>query len=530
MCFTLVDRSTYPQLADFGCALVLKDDNHRGDGVEMSMKGTPLFMAPEMLLKRKCGRRVDVWSLGCAVLEMVTTRPPWADAFKHPVEIITHFTENPGPPPLPSDLAPGLRNFLLSCFTWDAEVRPSAQELISHAYIQPRAPLSSSDGSPGDDMPLEEMDRVSAVTRMRRCSSATLDILAVQARQAALGVSITGALAAFGTAPSGTFRPPSPRYGPGGIVGHGKRTPTRRRMYTEQGLPPPESIAPSIAKVAATAAAAAAAASTHAPAVTIGGVHAGSAPGTEIVRRFSMPHARFSPPISPDKPRRPGRGTSTACAVEEEGRSSGPILPFHLRNLGHGIGRGSGSRGTGGESTSGNASSEEGVHRGPGSESNGTNNRSCESSNGSTRSINSDSSGGHTTDSASVSSMSSGAGQAHKTEGLVPIRVVTRKAPTPIMPPVVQDLLGVAIAAENGGTEFGPVGDTPPPTVRPLGIRRSTSARAGESTWHTPRDPAAAASEVSSQRKRDGTGESGMWDASGTGVMSDVRGSVGSRH
>ncbi|CAM9338110.1 unnamed protein product, partial [Scytosiphon promiscuus] len=130
----LVDDRGNVKLADFGCALVLKDDN--GDGVEMSMKGTPLFMAPEMLLKRKCGKRVDVWSLGCAVLEMLTTRPPWADTFKHPVEIIEHFSSNPGPPPLPDNLSPTLRDFLLSCFSWDASRRPTSLQLSGHEYLR----------------------------------------------------------------------------------------------------------------------------------------------------------------------------------------------------------------------------------------------------------------------------------------------------------------------------------------------------------------------------------------------------------
>jgi serine/threonine protein kinase len=34
-------------------------------------------MAPELLFKQKYGRRVDVWSFGCVLIEMSTAEHPW---------------------------------------------------------------------------------------------------------------------------------------------------------------------------------------------------------------------------------------------------------------------------------------------------------------------------------------------------------------------------------------------------------------------------------------------------------------------
>lgn len=433
------------QLADFGCALVLKDDT--GDGVEMSLKGTPLFMAPEMILKRKCGKRVDVWSLGCAVVEMVTAQPPWADFFKHAAEIGEHFRENPGPPPLPDDLSPPLREFLLACFTWNASKRPTSHELGGHKYF--RTPRPSEDGSgsdaggvggvggggDGDDneIPLEAMGRAPFMSRMRRCSSATLPELLQ--RSQAVGGAGAEAFAAFGTAPSGTLRPPSPRYGPGGLASaHCKRTPTRRRVYTEAGIPvagmpPPDQAFCGLTK--------------------------------DLVRRSSMPHVR-SPPASPEKPRRPGRGSSprqSASAVgaatvaaaatgstmqhpEDDGRpGSGPIVHSRLRSLGDGtdlLGGNGGGILVGGS----------GLGRGVSSNSSGG--------------------AGRTDSEASMSRASSGPEGVHKA------------APTPLLPPVVRELLG---SMDHGGARgpaallgVFPTEDAPPPTVLPLGLRRSASA------------------------------------------------------
>ncbi|CAM9374948.1 unnamed protein product [Choristocarpus tenellus] len=232
----LVDDRGNVKLADFGCALLLQEDDQGGEGVEMSMKGTPLYMAPEILLKRKCGRRVDVWSLGCAVMEMATTEPPWSTAFQHPYEMIAQFVENPGPPPLPQHLPQGLLEFLSLCFTWEAELRPSARELLAHPYVQGTAPYRFVPAPiiPGgdDEMPLEHMDQHSAVQLMRRCSSATFDSLATQARQTALGAGgIAPPLASAGAAiPSSLFKPLSPRRsGAASMTSSVKRTPTRRR-------------------------------------------------------------------------------------------------------------------------------------------------------------------------------------------------------------------------------------------------------------------------------------------------------------
>ncbi|CAN0288322.1 unnamed protein product [Ectocarpus sp. 12 AP-2014] len=545
----LVDDRGNVKLADFGCALVLKDDN--GDGVEMSMKGTPLFMAPEMLLKRKCGKRVDVWSLGCAVLEMVTTRPPWADTFKHPVEIIEHFSENPGPPPLPEDLSPALREFLLSCFTWEAGRRPTSHQLVAHEYLLRDRRVSAGGGGDGNgssgsgednDIPLEAMGRAPFMTRMRRCSSATLPELLQ--RSHAFGGRGGGGdpLAAFGTAPSGTLRPPSPRYGPGGVAAaNSKRTPTRRRMYTESSsascssaMPPPEgggSAKPSVAAMAAVAVAGA----TAAGGGTGGGVYqaaGGSAPGTGLVRRASMPHAGRSPPVSPEKPRRPGRGSSPGrCSsavmmqhyhqnhqnhhnhyklhlqAEEERLGSGPVGHARLRSMGDGI------AGTGfGGSTSGSSSS---------------------SGSGGERGVSGSSeSGGRTDSEASVSRSSSGrrgaapAGAGGAGEG----HVMRKPAPTPTLPPIVRELLGTleqgdGLTDGEGGLLLHS-GDTPPPTVLPL--ERSASGQPGQRGWGTAgggnANPTAKATLLPQRGKAAGGGGAGR---GGEWGMSDSRGGGG---
>ena len=62
------------KLIDFGCAK--SQCQETGQGAH-SVRGTPYWMAPEVICGLGYGRKSDIWSLGCTVHEMATTKPPW---------------------------------------------------------------------------------------------------------------------------------------------------------------------------------------------------------------------------------------------------------------------------------------------------------------------------------------------------------------------------------------------------------------------------------------------------------------------
>ncbi|OMO60556.1 hypothetical protein COLO4_33810 [Corchorus olitorius] len=70
----LVDPNGEIKLVDFGMA------KHMTSCASMlSFKGSPYWMAPEVIMNAHgYSLAVDIWSLGCTILEMATSKPPWS--------------------------------------------------------------------------------------------------------------------------------------------------------------------------------------------------------------------------------------------------------------------------------------------------------------------------------------------------------------------------------------------------------------------------------------------------------------------
>ncbi|KAK1378399.1 hypothetical protein POM88_025143 [Heracleum sosnowskyi] len=69
----LVDPNGEIKLADFGMAKHITNCTSM-----LSFKGSPYWMAPEVVMNSNgYNLAVDIWSLGCTILEMATSKPPW---------------------------------------------------------------------------------------------------------------------------------------------------------------------------------------------------------------------------------------------------------------------------------------------------------------------------------------------------------------------------------------------------------------------------------------------------------------------
>ena len=101
------------------------------------MTGTPMYMSPEVIKGTNEGRQgaIDVWSLGCVILEMSTGRRPWA-SLDNEWAIMYNIAQG-NPPQLPSrdQLSPEGIDFLRRCFEKDPRRRASAAELLQCEWI-----------------------------------------------------------------------------------------------------------------------------------------------------------------------------------------------------------------------------------------------------------------------------------------------------------------------------------------------------------------------------------------------------------
>jgi len=114
----LLDLDGTCKISDFGISK--KSDNIYGNDITNSMQGSVFWMAPEVVRSQGQGysAKVDIWSLGCVVLEMFAGKRPWSR--EEAIGAIFKLGSLNQAPPIPDDVSAtatvdGL-NFMYDCF------------------------------------------------------------------------------------------------------------------------------------------------------------------------------------------------------------------------------------------------------------------------------------------------------------------------------------------------------------------------------------------------------------------------------
>ncbi|KAK7332978.1 hypothetical protein VNO80_29738 [Phaseolus coccineus] len=129
----LVDNKGCIKLADFGASKqVVELATISG---AKSMKGTPYWMAPEVILQTGHSFSADIWSVGCTVIEMATGKPPWSQQYQQEVAALFHIGTTKSHPPIPDHLSVAAKDFLLKCLQKEPVLRSSASELLQHPFV-----------------------------------------------------------------------------------------------------------------------------------------------------------------------------------------------------------------------------------------------------------------------------------------------------------------------------------------------------------------------------------------------------------
>jgi serine/threonine protein kinase len=131
----LVTLSGNPKLADFGSAKRLADVE-KNESLSQDFNYTTEWTAPEVFSKGEFNSKVDIWSLGCVVIEMTTAQTPWAEhKFNNREHAMFFIGSNDAVPAIPPKLSPEGQDFVLRCLQRNPEVRASAKELLEHPWI-----------------------------------------------------------------------------------------------------------------------------------------------------------------------------------------------------------------------------------------------------------------------------------------------------------------------------------------------------------------------------------------------------------
>ncbi|NWR22329.1 STK36 kinase, partial [Emberiza fucata] len=126
----LLGKDGVVKLCDFGFARAMSIHTM----VLTSIKGTPLYMSPELVEERPYDHTADLWSVGCILYELFVGTPPfYTNSIFHLVSLIIK-----DPVKWPVTMSPVFKDFLQGLLMKDPQERLSWPELLSHPFIAGR--------------------------------------------------------------------------------------------------------------------------------------------------------------------------------------------------------------------------------------------------------------------------------------------------------------------------------------------------------------------------------------------------------
>ncbi|KFQ26305.1 Serine/threonine-protein kinase 36, partial [Mesitornis unicolor] len=141
----LLGKDGVVKLCDFGFARAMSIHTM----VLTSIKGTPLYMSPELVEERPYDHTADLWSVGCILYQLFVGTPPfYTSSIFQLVSLIVK-----DPVKWPEAISPVFKSFLQGLLMKDPRQRLSWPELLSHPFIAGRVTVIDDTGEHGISNP-----------------------------------------------------------------------------------------------------------------------------------------------------------------------------------------------------------------------------------------------------------------------------------------------------------------------------------------------------------------------------------------
>ncbi|XP_043824050.1 mitogen-activated protein kinase kinase kinase 12 isoform X3 [Dromiciops gliroides] len=132
----LITYDDVVKISDFGTSKELSDKS-----TKMSFAGTVAWMAPEVIRNEPVSEKVDIWSFGVVLWELLTGEIPYKDVDSS--AIIWGVGSNSLHLPVPSSCPDGFKILLRQCWNSKPRNRPSFRQILLHLDIASADVLST---------------------------------------------------------------------------------------------------------------------------------------------------------------------------------------------------------------------------------------------------------------------------------------------------------------------------------------------------------------------------------------------------
>lgn len=123
----LLSNGGFVKLCDFGFARSMSVDTF----MVTSIKGTPLYMSPELVQEQPYDHNADLWALGCILFELFAGEPPFYTT--NLFQLVNLITKNPVK--WPTGMSSDFQDFLCGLLDKNPSTRLTWPNLLDHPFV-----------------------------------------------------------------------------------------------------------------------------------------------------------------------------------------------------------------------------------------------------------------------------------------------------------------------------------------------------------------------------------------------------------